>query len=154
MLRGRAAQVLRANRRSIQHLSGVSLRIASATPTISATLPSISQVGNLSSFSRGLATEVQQRHPSHNKLEEKDVEKFASILSTPETSLLTTLKTSKGPKPVDASELDLFNNDWMNKYHGQSICVLKPKSTKEVSEIMKYCFERKLAVVHKVEIQA
>lgn len=151
LLRGRAAQLIRANRRSITHLSsGVSSRVAHATPSISTSLHSTaptSQVASLPSFSRGLATEVQQKHPSHNKLEEKDVEKFASILSTPETSLLTTLKTSKGPKPVDASELDLFNNDWMNKYHGQSVCVLKPKTTKEVSEIMKYCFERKLAVV-------
>jgi len=80
-------------------------------------------------------------------LNEKDIEKFASILSTPETSMLTTIKTSVTPKPVESSELDMFNNDWMNKYHGKSSCVLKPKSTKEVAEIMKYCSERKLAVV-------
>lgn len=96
---------------------------------------------------RHLASEAPTPIKSHNKLNEADIEKFASILSTPETSLLTTIKTSATPKPVDSSELDVFNVDWMNKYHGKSACVLKPKSTKEVSEIMKYCAERKLAVV-------
>jgi hypothetical protein len=96
---------------------------------------------------RHLASEAPTPIKTHNKLTEADIEKFASILSTPETSLLTTIKTSATPKPVDSSELDVFNNDWMNKYHGKSTCVIKPKSTKEVSEIMKYCSERKLAVV-------
>jgi FAD/FMN-containing dehydrogenase len=96
---------------------------------------------------RHLATEAPTPIKTHSKLNEADIEKFASILSTPETSLLTTIKTSATPRPVDSSELEVFNNDWMNKYHGKSSCVLKPKSTKEVSEIMKYCSERKLAVV-------
>jgi FAD/FMN-containing dehydrogenase len=96
---------------------------------------------------RHLASEAPTAISSHNKLTEEDVEKFASILSTPETSILTTMKTKATPKPVESSELDMFNNDWMNKYHGKSTCVLKPKSTKEVSEIVKYCAERKLAIV-------
>ncbi|MCO5560112.1 hypothetical protein L7F22_013719 [Adiantum nelumboides] len=100
---------------------------------------------------RSLATITPAQHPSHSQLTQDDIEHFASILSTPETSLLTTLATSstssRAPKPVDASELDVFNKDWMNKYHGRSACVLKPKSTKEVSEIMRYCHQRKLAVV-------
>jgi FAD/FMN-containing dehydrogenase len=96
---------------------------------------------------RYLATEANKRYPTHNQLNEEDIEKFASILSTPETSLLTTIKSNATPNPVDSSDLQVFNNDWMNKYHGKSSCVLKPKSTKEVSEIIKYCKERKLAVV-------
>lgn len=96
---------------------------------------------------RGLASEAPARHAVHNKLTEEDIDKFASMLSTPDTSILTTLKSGKGPKPVDASELDMFNNDWMNKYHGQSVCVIKPKRTQEVADIIKYCHERKIAVV-------
>ena len=96
---------------------------------------------------RCLATEAPSPIATHSKLTEADVEKFASILSTPETSLLTTIKTSATPKPIDSSELDMFNNDWMNKYHGKSSCVLKPKTTEEVAEILRYCSERKLAVV-------
>lgn len=40
-----------------------------------------------------------------------------------------------------------FNGDWMRKYRGQSKLVLKPGSTEEVSKILKYCNEHKLAVV-------
>lgn len=50
-------------------------------------------------------------------------------------------------KTVDSTELASFNNDWMNKYHGKSSLVLKPRSTKELSEILKICNERNLAVV-------
>ena len=48
-----------------------------------------------------------------------------------------------------AAEDDLqpFNEDWMHKYRGQSRLVLKPASTDDVSKILKYCNERRLAVV-------
>jgi len=63
-----------------------------------------------------------------------------SLLSSA-SSLLTTIDGS-------ATEDDLagFNNDWMNKYHGKSKVVIKPKSTKEVSEVMRYCYSVGLAV--------
>lgn len=35
----------------------------------------------------------------------------------------------------------------MRKYKGQSQIVLKPRTTEELSKIMKHCNERKLAVV-------
>ncbi|KAI8579232.1 hypothetical protein K450DRAFT_243410 [Umbelopsis ramanniana AG] len=44
-------------------------------------------------------------------------------------------------------DLFVFNTDWMNKYRGKSKLVLKPKTTQQVSDIMKYCNENKLAVV-------
>jgi len=44
-------------------------------------------------------------------------------------------------------DLFIYNTDWMNKYRGKSKLVLKPKTTQQVSEIMKYCNEHKLAVV-------
>ena len=45
---------------------------------------------------------------------------------------------------------DAFCRDWMNRYHGQSRLALLPKSTEEVSEILKYCNKRRLAVVPQV----
>lgn len=39
-----------------------------------------------------------------------------------------------------------YNIDWMRSVRGQSNVVLRPKTTEEVSEIMKYCSMRKLAV--------
>lgn len=49
---------------------------------------------------------------------------------------------------VDATgDLEPFNSDWMRKYKGHSKLVLKPQSTNEVSQILKYCNEKLLAVV-------
>lgn len=66
---------------------------------------------------------------------------FKNILSSP-SSVIESVTS-------DASEADLagFNTDWIRKYRGKSQLVLKPKTTQEVSDIMKYCSERKLAVV-------
>ncbi|KAL6722136.1 D-lactate ferricytochrome c oxidoreductase [Lecanora helva] len=48
----------------------------------------------------------------------------------------------------DASDdLDPFNSDWMRKYKGHTKLVVKPGSTEEVSQILKYCNEHALAVV-------
>jgi len=64
-----------------------------------------------------------------------------SLLGSP-TSLMSTLDGS-----ASTDDLQPFNDDWMNKYHGKSQIVIKPKTTKEVSEILKYCNEVGLAVV-------
>lgn len=45
------------------------------------------------------------------------------------------------------SDLEPFNRDWMRKYKGQTQLVLKPQSTEEVSQVLKYCSENMLAVV-------
>ncbi|KAK9364568.1 hypothetical protein V1509DRAFT_635942 [Lipomyces kononenkoae] len=75
------------------------------------------------------------RDERFGKLSAEDMEYFKSILSP--GSVLT------------AAEEDLsgYNIDAMRKYHGQSQLVLKPRSTHEVSLIMKRCHERRLAVV-------
>lgn len=72
---------------------------------------------------------------------ELDVAHFANFLAP--SSILSTLPPSSAP----ATDLDQYNNDWMGKYHGTSSTVLKPKSTKEVSEIVKYCWENRIGVV-------
>lgn len=46
-----------------------------------------------------------------------------------------------------ADELKAFNDDWMGKYHGKGPIVVKPKTTEEVSKVMKYCYDNGLAVV-------
>jgi len=48
----------------------------------------------------------------------------------------------------DASDdIEAFNSDWMHKYRGHTRLVLKPKSTEEVSKVLKYCNDNMLAVV-------
>ena len=54
-----------------------------------------------------------------------------------------------GSKAVvtEEEDLDIHNTDWTKKYKGTSQLVLKPKTTEEVSAVLSYCNERKLAVV-------
>ena len=72
---------------------------------------------------------------------EVDVAHFRSFLAPP--SVISTL----GANGAESSDLDQFNSDWMGKYKGQSRVVLKPRSTEEVSRIMKHCWERRIGVV-------
>ena len=49
---------------------------------------------------------------------------------------------------MDAGDdVEPFNSDWMRKYRGHAKLVLKPKTTEEVSKVLKYCNDNKLAVV-------
>eukprot|EP00124_Ichthyophonus_hoferi_P002563 Ihof_evm2s179 gene=Ihof_evmTU2s179 len=48
---------------------------------------------------------------------------------------------------TDSDELEAYNIDWIKKYRGSSRLVLKPKSTEEVSKILAYCNNKRLAIV-------
>ncbi|KAG6533535.1 hypothetical protein ZIOFF_007410 [Zingiber officinale] len=74
------------------------------------------------------------RNPSFSNLNSDDVSFFRSIL---------------GDKNVveDEDRLSAANLDWMRKYKGSSQLLLLPRSSEEVSKILKYCNSRKLAVV-------
>lgn len=51
------------------------------------------------------------------------------------------------PEEVEREDLLRYNQDWMGKWEGRSAAVLKPATTKEVSEILAYANEQNLAVV-------
>ncbi|XP_056634624.1 D-2-hydroxyglutarate dehydrogenase, mitochondrial [Diorhabda sublineata] len=53
-----------------------------------------------------------------------------------------------GPNRVitDTDECQGFNIDWIRSVRGYSQCVLKPKTTEEVSSILSFCNENRLAV--------
>lgn len=76
-----------------------------------------------------------QRDSRYKKLDETDVSFFRQVLGS-DNYVIT-----------NAEDLDFFNEDWMRKYKGQSGLVLKPKTTEQVSQILKYCNDKKLAVV-------
>nr|DAD22292.1 TPA_asm: hypothetical protein HUJ06_023755 [Nelumbo nucifera] len=80
-----------------------------------------------------VATQIQ-RNPSFSTLNSDDVDHFKKIL---------------GEKNViqDEDRLLTANVDWMGKYKGSSKLLLQPRSTEEVSQILKYCNTRCLAVV-------
>ncbi|KAJ1458641.1 hypothetical protein M885DRAFT_513170 [Pelagophyceae sp. CCMP2097] len=48
---------------------------------------------------------------------------------------------------TDGDALARYNRDWMGKWIGNSSVVLRPRSTAEVSQILRHCNDRKIAVV-------
>lgn len=100
------------------------------------------------SLSKRMYAAVPARHAGFAPVTPALLQQFASVLSAPHTSLLSTLPSeTKTWNTVEPSELDAFNNDWMGKYKGRSVCVVRPKSTEEVSQILRICYESNVAVV-------
>ncbi|KAL1316485.1 hypothetical protein HN51_068683 [Arachis hypogaea] len=89
---------------------------------------------NIQSRCYGSASVLVQRNPKFSKLNDEDVRYFEGIL---------------GAKNViqDDEKLITANTDWMRKYKGSSKLLLQPRTTDQVSEILKYCNFRCLAVV-------
>lgn len=48
---------------------------------------------------------------------------------------------------TDTEQVKPFNTDWTKKFIGESKLVLRPSTTDEVSKVLKYCNDRRLAVV-------
>jgi (R)-2-hydroxyglutarate---pyruvate transhydrogenase len=76
-----------------------------------------------------------------NAISEQDLDHFTKVL--PSSSILSSL----GSTPASTAELAPYNNDWMGKYHGSATTVLKPKTTQQVSEIVKWCASRHIGIV-------
>ncbi len=74
---------------------------------------------------------VAKRHDWLSTLEDADVAKLSA-------------RCSKIIEGTDACAQ--YNKDWMNKWEGQARIVAQPASTEEVSAVLKYCDDRKLAV--------
>lgn len=54
-----------------------------------------------------------------------------------------------GPSGVvrDKYDLDPYNSDWMGRYKGAATVALRPRDTQEVADILRYCNQRRIAVV-------
>ncbi|XP_010029734.2 D-2-hydroxyglutarate dehydrogenase, mitochondrial isoform X2 [Eucalyptus grandis] len=80
-----------------------------------------------------VATKIQ-RNPEFATINSDDIRYFRDLL---------------GEKNViqDEDALLAANMDWMRKYKGSSKLLLLPRSTEEVSQVLKYCNSRCLAVV-------
>jgi hypothetical protein len=76
-----------------------------------------------------------------NTVNEQDLAHFSDILAP--SSILSTLP----PLSTPTDDLAPYNHDWMGKYHGQANSVLRPRTTQQVSEIVKYCAQRKIGIV-------
>lgn len=116
------------------------LRPAAARPSLRATR-------TFTSTSLRLSEPVPPRG-EYKTLSAADITAFRSFLSTPSTSLFTTIASPDSAWPTSTPE-DLYsvNHDWMDKYVGHSQVLLRPKSTQEVSKILAYCYRERIAVV-------
>ncbi|XP_074651522.1 D-2-hydroxyglutarate dehydrogenase, mitochondrial-like [Tubulanus polymorphus] len=82
-------------------------------------------------FTSEMRPEIKRGH--FRSISEADIEFFRVLCS--------------GRVLTDIHDLDVYNIDWMRSCRGKSPVVLKPKTTDELSEIMKYCNDNRLAVV-------
>jgi (R)-2-hydroxyglutarate---pyruvate transhydrogenase len=82
-----------------------------------------------------------KRNTLFAKVSVDDISRFRSILGSSSTAVIESITQDV------SDEVEGYNSDWMRKYRGQSKVVLRPESTEQVSAILKYCNDRKLAVV-------
>lgn len=68
-------------------------------------------------------------------------------LSADDFEFFKKLLNNPGQVLTEDDDLISYNLDWMGSYRGSSSLVLRPKTTAEVSEILRYCNDRRLAVV-------
>lgn len=81
-----------------------------------------------------------KRDPNFGELTADDVAFFKQVLGSPSAVL-------DGVTADATDDIEPFNSDWMRKYRGHARLVLKPQSTEELSKVMEYCNQKKLAVV-------
>ncbi|KAL2821814.1 hypothetical protein BDW59DRAFT_174023 [Aspergillus cavernicola] len=81
-----------------------------------------------------------KRNPNFAEISAEDVIYFKELLGS-ESAVIDGVTTDA------KDDIEPFNGDWMRKYRGHTKLVLKPQSKEEVSEILKYCNGKKLAVV-------
>lgn len=81
-----------------------------------------------------------KRNPSFSKITNKDLDYFKGVLSS------NNIVYEANPDDT-SSGMTQYNTDWFNLYRGSSSLCLFPTTTEQVSQILKYCNQNKLAVV-------
>ncbi|TNV79588.1 hypothetical protein FGO68_gene505 [Halteria grandinella] len=93
----------------------------------------LSRSSSLTTLQRRFAHLNILRNSSFATLTDKDITQFESLL---------------GPNGILTGDaVEPHNSDWTKKYHGHSKLVLKPKTTEEVSAILRICDDKRLAIV-------
>lgn len=81
-----------------------------------------------------------KRDPKFAEISADDVAFFKELLGAQSAVI-------DGVTADAADDIEPFNSDWMRKYRGHTRLVLKPQTKEEVSKVLQYCNEKKLAVV-------
>jgi D-2-hydroxyglutarate dehydrogenase len=75
--------------------------------------------------------------------------KRGSFASLNDTHLSTFERILPGGRVLTlgkGDDLESYNTDWLRTVRGNSSVVLKPKTAEEVSEVLRYCNQERLAV--------
>lgn len=59
---------------------------------------------------------------------------------------LTTSSQFKGRVLTEGDDVAGYTLDWLGQYRGEGSVVLRPKSTEEASQVLRYCNEQLIAV--------
>lgn len=131
--------------------SGLHARFASSVPLVRD--PSYGRVGNEDiKFFKGILgdTGVITDSTALQALNEYVAPSWLlhfGVICRLNVSRLHTMHLLADPKAPAAA-----HRDWMGKYEGKSTVALRPKSTEQVSNILAYCNDRRLAVVPQVSL--
>lgn len=80
-----------------------------------------------------------KRNPKYSEITPEHVQFFKNALG--HAGVVDGVTSDAG------DDLEAYNSDWMRKYRGHTMLVVKPKTTADVSKVLKYCNENLLAVV-------
>ncbi|KAI8458597.1 hypothetical protein BY996DRAFT_4576959 [Phakopsora pachyrhizi] len=125
-------------------LSQSKLRLSRTVPSVSAFFSSTKSVDSSVNNQLLLNRSEYLSHFGFKQLDLDDLSNLRRILNLRSGSVLSSLQDD--PERLDQSELNSYNNDWLNKYRGKSRCVLKPKSTDEVGSLVSYCVKNRLPI--------
>ena len=74
---------------------------------------------------------------SFSKLTDEHISEFNKIIDNSSKNAILLSRND---------DISGYNQDWLKKYKGNASCVLRPKTTEEVSGILKYCNENNLGI--------
>ena len=80
------------------------------------------------------------RNESFARISSEDVSMFRRILGNEKRVMVS----GEGDEEIDAI-VESHNTDWMRRWKGDSSVVLFPESTQQVSDILRYCNNKKIA---------
>lgn len=144
--RSRLVRVLRAPNRRIGAIGSASFLTSHPAASARCFATSVPRLLSQSHAAQHLAKLTTDTYPEIKRdakfasLTAEDVAYFKNLLGGEQAVI-------DGVNAAAEDDLKPFNEDWMHKYRGQSRLVLKPGSTEDVSKILKYCNDKKLAVV-------
>ncbi|KAB8228015.1 kinase-like protein [Aspergillus alliaceus] len=110
-------------------------RVATRTFSVTSTVNATKEIKYTSNAYPNL-----KRDPKFAEITADDVKFFQELLGS-QSAVIDGVTTDA------ADDIESFNSDWMRKYRGHTRLVLKPQNKEEVSKVLKYCNDKKLAVV-------